>query len=251
MADTQREPDEVYAWYEWLKEEVARSPVPIPMYQVTAGDLGASALKVRVSKKTGNTYIKTLIPAYVAKPDGSKALMGRRCTTDFKIRALTKLQRKLAEVPRARKGVPVEVRVEVAIGISIDEYIRMKPSREPWARHVHPLVDERISRRDCEAWLWKNYRKIAPKSACYFCPFHSDEHWKMMQNHQPEAFAAAVKFDNELREAARLQTGSARLAGDVFLHSSMIPLGEVIFGGVPDHLQVDMFGNECEGMCGV
>jgi hypothetical protein len=247
MADTQREPREVYEWYDWLTEEVARSPVPIPMYVVSAGDLGDAALRVRVSKKTGNTYVKTLLPAYVAKPNGKTALMGRRCTTDYKVRVLEKMQRRLAKVPRGCK-TPI---VEVTIGISIDEWIRVKPAKAQWAKNAHPLVDERISRRDCETWLWKKYGKIAPKSACIFCPFHGDEYWKNLQNKHPEDFASAVKFDQDLRSVARLQTGTAKLVGDVFLHSSLQPLDEIVFGGVPDHLQVDMFESECEGLCGV
>jgi len=35
----------------------------------------------------------------------------------------------------------------------------------------------------------------------------------------------------------------------LFLHSSMTPLADVDLD--PDRDQVDMFGNECEGMCGV
>jgi len=247
MADTRREPRKVYEWYEWLIDEVGRSPVPIPMHLVSGGDLGAEALRLRVSKKTGNRYLKTLLPAYVAKPDGGRSLMGRRCTTDYKIRVLNKAQRRLAKVPRGCR-TPV---VEVTIGISIDEWMRVKPNAEPWAVNVHPLVDEHISRHDCEVWLWKHYRKIAPKSACKMCPFHGDDYWARMRATQPEEFAEAVQFDHELRATARLQTGSARLAGDVFLHQSLRPLDEVEFSSVPERFQLDLFGAECEGLCGV
>lgn len=247
MADTQDEPDEVYAWYAWLVEEVARSPVPIPMKVVTAGKLSDAALKIRVSKKTGNRYIKTLIPAYVAKPNGERALMGRRCTADYKVRILTKWQRKLAAVPRGCKNKMVEV----TIGISLDEYIRQKPNDKPWAVNVHPLVDEGITRLDCEQWLWKHYQRVAPKSACRQCPFHGDDYWARMKAMQPEEFAKSVKFDYDLRAAARMQTGTARLQGDVFLHSSLQPLDQVEFSSVPERFQLDLFNNECEGLCGV
>ena len=43
----------------------------------------------------------------------------------------------------------------------------------------------------------------------------------------------------------------ARLAGDVFVHSSLKPLDQVKFSDVPEKLQVNLFGNECEGLCGV
>lgn len=247
MADTQDEPEEVYEWYRWLKDEVARSPVQIPMMVVTAGKLSTEALKLRTSRKTGNRYLRSLIPAWVAKPNGDRALMGRRCTSEYKIRVLTKWQRRLAEVPRACK-TPM---VHVTIGISLDEALRQKPNKEPWAVNDHPLVRERITRLDCEQWLWRHYERRAPKSACRQCPFHGDDYWSRMKAFQPQEFAIAVKFDYDLRAAARLQTGTARLVGDVYLHSSCQPLDKVEFSSVPERFQLDMFANECEGLCGV
>ena len=69
--------------------------------------------------------------------------------------------------------------------------------------------------------------------------------------HYAEEFARAVEFDRALREIARQATGTARLAGDVFVHSSLKPLDQVKFSDVPEKLQVNLFGNECEGLCGV
>lgn len=247
FADTQREPQEVYDWYAWLQDEVARSPVPIPIYTCTKGDLGIEALKLRTSKKTGNVYLRTLIPAYVAKPNGDRALMGRRCTTDYKVRVLTQMQRRLAKIPRGCK----DVMVEVTIGISLDEFMRVKPNKEAWAVNAHPLVDEGITRTDCEQWLWRHYERRAPKSACRECPFHGDDYWARMKAIHPQEFAIAVKFDHDLRMQARQQTGSAKLAGDVFLHSSLQPLDQIQFSSVPERFQLDLFNNECEGLCGV
>jgi hypothetical protein len=82
FANTKREPRKVMEWLGWLKEEVARSKYPFPIIEVSAGDLGAEAVRVRTSKKTGNRYVKTLLPAYVAKANGKRAMMGRRCTVD-------------------------------------------------------------------------------------------------------------------------------------------------------------------------
>ena len=42
----------------------------------------------------------------------------------------------------------------------------------------------------------------------------------------------------------------AKVNEEAFIHRSLKPLDEVAFK-VDDPNQIDMFGNECEGMCGV
>lgn len=247
FADTQAEPKGVYEWLEVLKGLVAQSPHPFPIHTVTAGDLGRDSTTLRTSKLSGQQYIRTLIPAFVAKPGGGKSLLGRKCTAEYKVRAILVRQRQIAGVPRGC-STPF---CETLIGISTDEAHRMKPSREPWSVNAWPLIEVGMSRQDCLAWMAARGYPTPPRSSCVFCPFHSDAEWVRLRDDEPAEFARAVQFDETLREKARHATGTARLAGDVFLHSSLKPLAEVQFSDVPSHLQVDLFGNECEGLCGV
>ena len=39
--------------------------------------------------------------------------------------------------------------------------------------------------------------------------------------------------------------------GEQYMHSSRKPLAEVDLSTAEDHGQIDLFNNECEGMCGV
>lgn len=247
FADTQAEPLSVMDWLNNLEKLVAAAPYPFPIYRVTAGNLANDMLKLRTSGRTGNKYIRLLVPAYVAKPNGKKALMGRKCTAEYKVRAILKQQRKLAQVPRGCK----EVVCESLIGISLDEAHRMKPSREMWARNTWPLIDMGMTRDDCKAWMAKMGYPEPPRSACVFCPFHSDEEWMRLRDQEPEEFKWAVKIDDMLRSQAKRCTGTALLDGEVFLHSTLKPLSEVVFKDVPEKAQIDLFGNECEGLCGV
>lgn len=247
FADTQAEPQGVYDWLEVLKGLVAQSPHPFPIHTVTAGNLEGEQTRLRTSGKTGNKYVRTLIPAFVAMPNGKKALLGRKCTAEFKIRAILRKQRELTPVPRGCKTIVCTA----LIGISTDEAHRMKPSREPWSVNAWPLIEVGMSRQDCLAWMASHGYPTPPRSSCVFCPFHSDAEWTRLRDEEPAEFARAIKFDNTLREQARKQTGTAASPGDVFLHSSLVPLAEVQFKDVPSHAQVDLFGNECEGLCGV
>lgn len=247
FADTQAEPAGVYAWLDRLERMIAEAPHPYPVHRVTAGDMTGDMLKLRTSGKTGQRYVRALIPAYFDNGRGGRGLLGRQCTAEYKVRALIRKQRELAKVPRGCKTV----KCRTAIGISLDEAHRMKPSKEPWALNYWPLIDLGMTREDCLSWMENMGFPKPPRSACVYCPFHSDAEWRRLRDEEPSEFARAVEVDERLRAVAAQATGTAKLAGDVFLHGSMKPLREVNFGDVPERDQVNHFGNECEGLCGV
>ena len=79
---------------------------------------------------------------------------------------------------------------------------RMKPSREPWVSHRWPLVDLRMTRRDCAEWFASRYpERQLPRSACVICPYRSDKHWLELKQCEPDSFDEAVKFDLWLRNS--------------------------------------------------
>lgn len=242
FADTQGEPRKVYEWLDWLQPQL-----PFPVYRVTQGNLAEESIRLRTSKKTGNVYMKALIPAFNVRPNGSVALFGRRCTADYKIAPIMRQARILGAVPRGCK----DVRVVQWIGISTDEAHRMKPSRFSWCESRWPLIDAGMSRQDCLIWMAKRGYPSPPKSACSFCPFHSDEEWIRLRDSDPEEFARVIDLEQRIQAAASCQTGSAKTQGTPYLHRSGVPIGEVAFAQNPARAQMDLFGNECEGMCGL
>jgi hypothetical protein len=247
FADTQNEPDAVIAWLDWLEAEIQRCPYPFSVYRVTKGNLAERELAIRVSKKSGNRYIQGGIPAFVKDPAGKRAgLLGRKCTVDFKIQPIYAKVRELLGIKRVSKNQ--SVLAQMAIGISLDEAHRMKPSRFPYCENYWPLIDMRMTRDDCFAWMKAKGYPTPPRSACVFCPFHSDTEWVRLRDEEPHEFARAVEFEKQMHVAYAQQNA---LRGIPFLHTSCVPLDEVKFANVKSHVQVDMFGNECEGLCGV
>jgi hypothetical protein len=242
FADTQDEPQSVYRWLDWLEAEIARSPHPFPVHRVTAGRLSDASLRVRTSKKTGLTYLKHHIPAFMRRANGSNGMMSRSCTGDFKIEPIQKALRHLAEIKRGQKHVAVQQ----WIGISRDEIVRMKPSRLPWVENVWPLVDLDMRRGDCLRWVESNGYPKPPRSSCAYCPYHSNAEWRRLRDEEPEAFAAAIAYEKQLQENV---AQVSRLDGTPFLHASRKPLSEVDFSATDP--QMMLWGNECEGMCGV
>lgn len=239
FADTQGEPENIYKWLDWLESEL-----PFPVYRVTAGNLMETEMKVIQSKKSGKLYRKNKIPAYVLKHDGSKGLLGRQCTLDFKI---VPIQRKVREILGVKRG-PGEVRCVMQIGISVDEADRMKPSRVPYIKHEWPLIDLNMTRKDCLDWMSRHGYPIPPRSACSFCPFHSDDEWRNLKENHPADWDKAVQFERDLIAASAKQEV---LKGVPYLHESCVPLDQVDLKARPSHGQLNLFRNECTGLCGV
>lgn len=234
FADTQAEPASVYKWLDWLEKQL-----PFPVHRVTKGNLAARELLTFKSKKSGKVYRKSGIPAFI---DGY-GLLTRKCTSDFKIVPIIKKVRELGAVPRGCK----EIRVIQWIGISREEAHRMKPARDKWIQHIWPLVERGITRQKCLEWMAANKFPVPPRSACVFCPYHNDVEWMRLRDREPEEFKKAIEFEKALQAAARLDTVAKGLP---FLHRSCVPIDRVIFAK-DDEFQLSMFGNECEGMCGV
>lgn len=238
FADTKAEPASVYNWLDWLETQL-----PFPVYRVTQGEgLAKDALRVRERKDKMGSWVPSGVPHYSINEDGSNGHGPRQCTAHFKITPIMREARRLMKQAGAKKIVQW-------IGISLDEVHRMKPSRVKYASNIWPLVDRAMKRHDCLLWMQKHGFPKPPRSACSFCPYHSDTEWRRLRDEEPEAFAAAVQFEREY-QAAKAKT--VRRTGFVpFLHASRVNLDQVDFRTDEDHGQQVLFGNECEGMCGV
>ena len=245
FADTMAEPASVYRWLDWLEGQL-----PYPVHRVSRGDLTAESLRIRQHSDGVSKWSKDLLPAYVLNPDGSRGIMGRKCTYDYKVEALTKAARQLSGITRGQK----EATVTQWIGISWDEVTRVKPSRDAWSQHRWPLIEMRMSRRDCLEWMERRGYPRPPRSACVYCPFHSDAEWRRLKTEEPEEFARAVRFEQDLQETKR-RTDNMR--GVPYLHPSLQPLSGIDFRSDTECGQrvfwgdEQSFGNECEGLCGV
>lgn len=243
FADTGSEPrcgkNSVYSYLDYLKTKVS-----YPIYVVSAGNLKEKSLILRTSKRSGKRYVKGYIPAFVLKPDGKVGLLGRICTAEFKILPVARKVKELLGIKRASKNSPV---ANLLIGISKDEAHRMKPSRIPYVKHSWPLIDEvSMSREDCKKYMLKNGYKEPPRSSCTFCPFHGDDEWRRIYG-TPD-FEEAVQYEKDIQEVHKKQNA---LEGIPFLHQSCKPLDTINFKDKKAYKQLDIFGNECEGLCGV
>lgn len=247
FADTQWEPAEVYEWMENVLRPEAEA-AGIPIHVVTAGNIRADAVvsEVRATVDTGKRWAS--LPYRTRNQDGSVGMLRRQCTSEYKIAPLARRLKLLAGL-KPRRRLPTEPVVEKWLGISIDEAHRAKPPRpaDRWLSHRFPLLDMRINRQACIAWLDRNGFPDAPRSACIGCPYKSPDEWRHLRDSSPAEWADAVTFDHAIRN-----TGGK--AGQLFVYRQAVPLDEADLSTEYDHGQLALFGdwgNECEGMCGV
>tara|TARA_R110000824_G_C15170440_1_gene672855 strand:+ start:118 stop:951 length:834 start_codon:yes stop_codon:yes gene_type:complete len=237
FADTGDEPQYVYDYLKILTKYA--KPYGVDVVIATGGVLSESVFK---AKETGNNFLK--IPVYT-RTEGH-GMLRRRCTADYKI---TPVAKKVRELLGYRPRQRIKKRVRAMLGISLDEMQRMKESWFPYIVNTFPLIDLGIRREHCLEICSDAGLPEPSKSACVYCPYHSDKHWQWMKDIFPAEFAKAVEFDRQLRNVNRqTEIGNDDLA--FFVHKSCQPLDEVEFNAA-DKDQVDMFNNECDGMCGV
>jgi len=232
FADTQAEPKAVMEWLGWLETKL-----PFPVYRVTAGSLKNESLTMRHSKDGDGSYVRNVVPAFTINPDGTKGMLLRKCTADYKIAPLARKQRALMKNAGLKS-------LTSWIGISLDEAHRMKPSRKAWMDNRYPLIELEMSRLHCLEWMQRRGYPKPPRSACVYCPFHSDDEWLRLKTEEPQEFDRAVAFEKKYQAAA----AQTRLDKIPFLNNRRIPLDTIKFEAGKNS---ELFGNECEGMCGV
>jgi hypothetical protein len=242
FADTKSEPAAVYKWLEWLQGQVS-----FPINIVTAG-----SLKENAKKSNEGIYVRgSTIPMYVRhKETGKKGILRRMCTATYKIEPVTKEIRRLLGVGYKQR-VPKGKKVQQIFGISKDEIVRMRISQYHYIDFEYPLVDHNMTRKDCLQWMKDNGYPQPPRSACTFCPYHSNAEWLRIKNETPDEWAEVVALDKQLRTGF---VGTNKDENNYYLHRSGKPLDEVDFEREKNKEQLDFeFGmdNECEGMCGV
>lgn len=236
FADTGAEPQAVYKHLDWLEKQL-----PFPVYRVSAGNLRDEIL----GAMSGSKKRMDARPPFFTLPNG---MLNRQCTQDYKIRPIVKKIRDLLGIAKGRRG-PRSVQVEQWIGISSDEAIRMKPSRLPYIRHRWPLIEAGMHRHHCLSWCEDRQYPRPPKSACTFCPFTDNARWRDMRSSDPASFADAVAIDRAIRPG---MASPKQPKGDAwFVHRDRIPLEDVDLSTAEDRGQLNLFLNECEGMCGI
>ena len=176
----------------WLEERGVR------VATVTSSDTG-------VINKTGSIALP--LNTIIGNDYGR---MSRHCTQDWKRAPLHRW------LQANRDGAPVDL----LLGISMDEWHRAKDSDAKYITHRFPLLDMKITRGFCIAYLQEYKLPVPVKSSCVFCPYHNKDAWRNMKREGGEDWQKAVQVDEQIR--------NARPPYPLFVHSARRPLPEAV-----------------------
>lgn len=243
FADTGDEPLEVYDHVDRCARIMRAAGMKL--HTATRPDLGYSLSEHVLGRCEAGEKGISMPPMYVEAKDGKAVPVRRGCTYDFKSKAIDRMVKRKMGVKRGQK-TPV---VEQWLGISLDETQRMRTSTDKWRRFAYPLIERVPMRRSAIVRYLASKGIHAPRSACMYCPFHSNSEWRRIKADE-RSWSLSVEFESRVHAAFDKHGHVAGLASKPYLHRQRVPLEQVDLG----EGQLDLFGgmdNECAGVCGV
>lgn len=230
FADTGDEPKYVYEQVEYLGKRFAGVGIPLAVIQREGKGVAEDLLHGQ------GRHIS--MPFYVKSLTGDVAMVRRQCTDEFKVVPSDSyvmswlIEREYGKWSKGkipRRLINRDIRVEDVFGISLDEFYRAGDRGVQWQKAVYPLIDQRMTRADCEQWLRDHSLPVPRKSSCRKCPYHQDAYWLDQKINHPADFEESCQFDEWLRTPEAKQRMGNTLRGELYLHESCIPLREVDF----------------------
>jgi hypothetical protein len=120
-------------------------------------------------------------------------MLSRQCTRQYKV---APLQRYLYD------RYPGEC-IRLMLGISVDEYHRMRDSSAARIEHVYPLVDRRLTRWQCRDIIERAGLVVPSKSSCWFCPYRSVRSQLALVQHYPRLREMAQVLEDRINADRR------------------------------------------------
>ena len=239
FADVKGEPKAVYEWLQYLKTQITKFPI----HTVTWRDL-----KQDIKDASEGKHKAFTAPFFTKNiKTGKKRMLRRQCTSMYKILPVIQKVRELIGLEKGEKRKK-GTKVEMLMGISKDEIVRMRTNPIKYIKNVYPLVEKEMRRSDCLNWMKDNGYSKPPRSACWFCPYNSKDRWIDLKKNYPNYFTKAIELDERIRN----YKGSYNTINDtakLFLHSRKKPLKDIdLENKNPDQMEFSEL-DECEGVC--
>jgi hypothetical protein len=130
-----------------------------------------------------------------------KFMLRRQCTREYKV----------APIQRYLTQKHPQALIKLMLGISADEWTRMRQSSHSRIEHVYPLVEEMITRRHCLEIIRDAGLDLPAKSSCWFCPYRSTgSQWALIRQY-PHLAEMATNLEDRIN-TARVERGKPEIA---------------------------------------
>lgn len=167
--------------------------------------------------------------------------IGRQCTEKYKIRAVMKMLRE-------DYGATHKNPIGQWLGITTDEFTRMKVSPVKASILMYPLIDLGMSRDDCIEYCEQEGFPVPAKSACIGCPYHSNVTWNTLT---PEQIEDVAEYEEQMIQMIASHPTLKYLpyfANAVRVHRDMRPIDDYPFRN--KLLQIEPGESPCSGQAG-
>ena len=154
---------------------------------------------------------------------GTTAPLQRQCTGHFKIYPIKRRLRELSGYHATKPPHPPADAIELWLGISWDEWTRMKKGRVKFIAHRWPLIEGKITRNACVDYLEAHGLPVPVKSACVGCPWRRASEWLEIRNDAPGDWADVIEFDQAVRHSSL--TDHSKLTSEaLYVYKKAVPL---------------------------
>jgi hypothetical protein len=106
------------------------------------------------------------------------------------------------------------------IGISADEHTRCVVSLNKSIINYYPLVNTNTTTSHILQYFKTSNFSTPPKSACFACPFHSDDYFLWQKHNFPNDYTKTVKLDKLIRNFPNINS-------ELFISKSKKPITEI------------------------
>ncbi len=217
FADTGGELPGTYRWIDMMEARALKAGIPFDRVTTPEGSL--------------YDYVWDRSAAIPVRIGDNEGLGHRQCTRQWKITPILKHARTLTQ----------ERPLTMQLGISYDEIHRMKDSPDKDVVREWPLIDLKMTRRDCRAIIREEFGdEEPPKSACYFCPMLPASYFRRLASESPDIFEKAAALEDRINVKWR----------DGKKPAFLTPMGKPL--RTLDVGQMNFFSDEsaeCEGSC--
>lgn len=111
--------------------------------------------------------------------------MLRHCTDKWKIKPMNKY---------IQSHYPGED-LTVIIGFAYDEMHRANCSIYKNQQAWYPLIEKKMTRRDCIQFIMEQGYPVPPKSGCFYCPYQRLDAWKSLMSNHPDLIDRAIRLE--------------------------------------------------------
>lgn len=242
FSDTGAEPEFIYDYFDYFDyfQKYCKKHYGFDIYLTRKKGRTLLEKLTNPQKQSRNGFYTTSVPPFFTlNADGTKGMLRRQCTSDYKTNPTNSF---------IIKTIEKKVKYNLWLGMSFEERSRMRISNNKRRVNKYPLVNNFIIRKMTIDYVKEKGLKTPQRSSCFFCPFHSSRYWKWLKKEHIKEFIRACELEEKIQS---MQNTNSILKLIPFLHRSCKLLADIDFDADTQLYMFPELIDECEGYCGI